>query len=232
MLTRSSTGLRQVDIGYTRPGFTEAFRQALRATDFLLLLFALYRLGIFPSLRAMRRHVLVELGPGPTRLAGLKSALLKDLCFVDQSDFGKPDKRLRFFDLNSCGDISNLIYQVIGLSGRDPILLFADHCIEHVTREVVSDLFLSLSRTNVTVCFRVPNIVSPRGQRNYGSDSTHRTPFDTDFREMLRKLGFHVIPFVRWYRPRMMVSFLLQPERRMGIADEIVIYKRSGISQV
>ncbi len=30
----------------------------------------------------------------------------------------------------------------------------------------------------------------------------------------------------------MMISFLLQPTRRMGIADEIMIYKRSGLPQV
>ena len=217
---------------YARSGLLEVLRQALRMIDFLLLLFFLQRLGVFSSLRAVRQNVLVELGPGPTRLIRLKSLLLKDVRLVDRSDFGKPDKRLRLFDLNSCEDLEKLLCNVIGFSRSESIFLFADHCIEHLKPEIVSDLFRSLSRAPVATCFRVPNILSPRGQLIYSRDSTHKTSFDVDFRETLGSLGFRVVPFVRWYRPVMIFPFVLQPAKRMSIADEIMIYKQSGVPQV
>ena len=232
MLTRQSSSIRPVNGRYARSGFTEALRQLLRATDFLFLLLFLNSRRGFPSLRAMHQHFFVELGPGPTRLAWLKAVLLRDVRFIDQSDFGQPDERLRLFDLSSCGDIDKLVHEVGSTPRGQPTFLFADHCLEHLRPDIVANLFRSLAETYVAACFRVPNVLSPRGQRNYDRDLTHRTSFDTDFREILQKLGFHVIPFVRWYRPMMMISFLLQPTRRMGIADEIMIYKRSGLPQV
>jgi len=223
---QQSVGTRRVDGSYARSGPTEAFRQVCRAADFVLLLLCLRRYGCLSSLQTIRSHHLVELGPGPTRLSKLKTALLRDIRFVDQSDFGRFDRRLQILDLSTCEDAEKLLYETCNVPRHEPVLLFADHCLEHIRPEVLLKFLDSLGRMPVTVCLRVPNIFSPQGERNYRRDSTHKTPFDSEFRQCLQRLGFHIVPFVRWYRPLMMISFLLQPrEERMRIADEIMICK-------
>jgi hypothetical protein len=78
---------------------------------------------------------------------------------------------------------------------------------------------------NVACCFRVPNVLSPDGKRNYGRDATHRVRFDLEFRAELQTMGYTILPIVRWYRPLLRIKSILRPARRMQIADEIAICK-------
>lgn len=207
---------------YQKSGFSEILRRLSRGIDFVLLLVALRLDRRLPSFSRLRSMSFVELGPGPMRIATLKRLFFRQVFFVDQADFGIPDKKLRIADLEECGDAAKII-ALCDPSDGNRYFLFADHCIEHLRPETVSSLLGSLADRKFAVCFRVPNIESSVGKRNFAGDPTHHSAFDVAFRTGLSRLGFRVSPWIRWYRSGLLLKMLLRKAPTMGLAEEIVV---------
>lgn len=208
---------------YRRSGITEIIRRFCRSVDFLVLLVALRMRSKLAPLANLKCLSFVELGPGPMRIASLKRILFREVFFVDQSDFGIPDPQLRLVDIEACHGVQE-ISTLCGLSGTDKdLFLFADHCIEHLTPDVVLGLLSSMGQQKLAACFRVPNLESPAGRGNFARDPTHRSPFDQTFRRSLNSLGFAVYPWVRWYRVGILMRVFFGQVPLMNAAEEIVV---------
>lgn len=213
---------------YARSGLVEPIRKQFRIVDFLLLLWSL-RLGKQSHPRkALRGLTLIELGPGPTRLAWIKRRLFRRVLFVDKFDFGIPDRDLRIVDLERVDNASTIVNEICALGHHEPVFLFADHCLEHLPENVVIQLLNSIVDIGATACFRVPNILSNTGKRNYGNDPTHQTPFNDPLRKQIQDLGFAVYPWMRWYRVLLWARRLLGGAPKMKLAEEVAICTRSA----
>lgn len=165
----------------------------------------------------------VELGPGPMRMAGLKRMLFRQVFFIDQCDFGIPDRELRIANLDQCGDARKIIELCGSSSSEYGFFLFADHCIEHLAPEAAVGLLGSLADCKFTACFRMPNIESQVGKRNFAGDPTHHSSFDAGLRGWLSAREFIVSPWIRWYRSSMLARLVLTRAQPMHIAEEIVV---------
>jgi hypothetical protein len=190
----------------------------------LVLLLALRLSKRISSSVALSEMTFVEMGPGPMRLASLKRRLFRQVYFVDISDFGIPDPGLKIMDLENCQDSSVLVRDLPGAPQSNKVLLFADHCLEHLSKDVLEGLLNSIRINGFRACFRVPNILSPTGLGSFRRDSTHRTPFDPAYREDVKRIGFAVFPWIRWYRPVLAGKVLLRRESPMQHAEEIVLF--------
>ncbi len=208
---------------YARSGVVEQLRQLCRMIDFLLLLAALRLRGHLSTRSSLRRCVLVELGPGPTRLAALKRHIFADAIFLDQFDFGIPDPGLRIADFEAMDDASRMLEDWCGLDPAMPVLFFADHCLEHVTEEKLLPFLHSLAHAGRAACFRVPNTLSARGLHSFRNDATHRTAFEPELRARLESMGFAIFPWMRWYRPRLWMQALYGRGGWMRHAEEIAL---------
>jgi hypothetical protein len=165
----------------------------------------------------------VEMGPGPMRLASLKRKVFRRVYFLDISDFGVPDPDLKILDLEQCRDMAAIVGQFPELPASEHIFLFADHCLEHVSKEVLESCLGSISINKFTACFRVPNVLSSAGRGSFLRDPTHRSSFDIAFRVYLHGLGFSISPWVRWYKPLLALKMLMGREGRMNHAEEVVL---------
>jgi hypothetical protein len=171
-----------------------------------------------------RRYVLVELGPGPTRLAALKRALFKDVVFVDFRDYGMPDRSLRLADLERFATES--VDSIIGrtTAGGDFFFL-ADHCLEHLSEKAATRFLEQVAQhPRWMCCVRVPNVLSRGGQQNYSADVTHRTSFGSELRARLTTLGFALAPWFRFYRLPPMLEALSQRSAALG-SEEVALIK-------
>jgi hypothetical protein len=211
---------------YRRSTAIEPFRKFCRALDLLILLNALRRRERLPGFSGLRRMTFLEMGPGPMRLAAFKRKLFRQVYFLDMADFGVPDPHLVLVNLESCGSVQAILECLPPEARSGPVLLFADHCLEHLSTKVVRGLFESIAEHGVAACFRVPNVHSPTGQRNYQADPTHRTPFDEEFRRDAERTGFAVFPWIRWYRPGIYGRTLRGSQPVMSLAEEIVLSHR------
>ena len=207
---------------YARSGIVERLRQFCRMADFLLLLAALRLRGLLPAMTGLRRIALVELGPGPTRLATLKRRIFAQVIFLDQSDFSMPDPGLRIANFEEMKDAGQMLRGWCGLDPALPALFFADHCLEHISQEKLLPFLRSLAASGHAACFRVPNTLSARGRLSFQRDATHRTAFEPGLRGRLEAMGFRIFPWLRWYRPRLLMQAILQRDA-MGQAEEIAI---------
>lgn len=217
--------MRPIDFTYARRGVTESVRQILRASDITILMLALVRGQKLPRFHLLRTSALLELGPGPMRLAKLKRRFFSRVCFVDKADFGLPDEDLHNCDLEACSDIDRIARDICNIEQGQPVFITGDHCLEHLPQTKLLNLFESISKAGHSACFRVPNTLSPRGQFDYSRDSTHQSSFDASFRDQLSKLGFVVLPWVRWYHITHLAEMLLSRRPAMSTAEEIVICK-------
>ncbi len=198
-------------------------RQLGRALDFSVLLVTLSMRMRLPAFSELRKMSFVELGPGPTRMRALKRFFFRQVFFIDQCDFGMPDSQLRLVDIETCGDVQR-ISDLCGVSpNAHGFFLFADHCVEHLTPDAALGLLRSAADRKLAACFRVPNIESPVGRRNFAGDPTHHTAFDQTFRRSLGDLGYVVSPWVRWYRLGTLMKVLMGQVSLMSAADEIVV---------
>jgi len=208
---------------YKRSGITEMLRRVCRAVDFLALLTVLRARKRLPPFRELRKMSFVELGPGPMRMAVFKRFFFRQVFFIDQSDFGIPDRELRIVDLEECRCAEQIV-DVCDISPAEHgLFLFADHCIEHLTPETVTGLLGSLAHHKFTACLRVPNLESSVGRRNFAADPTHRSSFDEGLRRCLNNFGFIISPWVRWYRFSMLVKLLFTHLPPMSLAEEIIV---------
>ncbi len=217
---------------YARGGFIELCRQFARIVDFLLLLVTLRIRGILVPFSELKRISFIELGPGPTRLAPLKRMLFREVYFVDKFDFGIPDSGLRLRDLEGCDDASVIVNDICGIRHRGPVFIFADHCIEHIPEVTVAKFLRSITAMGATACFRVPNVSSSVGKRNFGNDVTHKTSFDDALRTTIRECGFAVIPWLRWYRPSLLFSAALDANGIVNVAEEIAFCYGPGRERI
>jgi hypothetical protein len=207
-----------MSLQYQRSPPVEPFRRFARMLDFLILLAVLRTRGNIPS--TWRETFLIELGPGPMRLSALKRAIFKQVYFLDQSDFGIPDPGLRLCDLERWPDAGALVQEICAVPPGERVFLFADHFLEHLSQPQGFALLQSVKDGNFSACFRVPNILSSRGIRNYQHDSTHRTDFNESQRGALGRMGFNTFPWSRWYRGCVRP---IKTGTTMHVAEEIVI---------
>jgi hypothetical protein len=218
----ASTG--KVDMkAYKRQAMVEPLRQFCRIADFVLLLVVLRIQKRLPAFSELRKATLVELGPGPTRLAYVKELFFQRVLFFDQSDFGIPCQGLRIVNLDRFEDAEKIVTDICGLSSNERVFLFADHCMEHLSEDALSVFFKSAIENRFLACFRVPNVLSPGGRRNFLNDSTHHTSFDSALRNRIEQMGFAIFPWIRWYKLRLIFSTLTQREPAMSQAEEIAI---------
>jgi hypothetical protein len=208
---------------YARSGMAERVRQLCRRIDFFLLLTSLRLRGHLPGVKVLRRTTLIELGPGPTRLAVLKRRIFAQVIFLDQSDFGIPDPGLRLANFERMEDVGQMLAGWCGLDSAAPALFTADHCLEHVSEEKLLPFLSSLARSGHAACFRVPNTLSARGLRSFQNDATHCTAFEPELRSRLESMGFVIFPWMRWYRPLLLMNAMLGRGAWMTHAEEIVL---------
>jgi hypothetical protein len=199
----------------------------LRTVDFLLLVIDITVRKRLLRLRDLRMATLIELGPGPTRLAFLKRCVFRHVYFLDISDYGIPDPGLRIIDLESVIDARRVAEGIFGVPPQAKVLFFADHCLEHIPEPPLLQFFDSLLCAGFAGCFRMPNIFSPRGHRNYLGDPTHRTSFDEPLRQRLQAIGFAVSFWIRWYRISILSKVLAAGAPVSRQAEEIVLSIRS-----
>ncbi|HEX4032776.1 MAG TPA: hypothetical protein VHX20_20625 [Terracidiphilus sp.] len=208
---------------YARSGMAERVRQLCRRVDFLALLTALRLRGHLPGVAELRRTTLIELGPGPTRLAALKRRIFARVIFLDQSDFGVPDPGLRLANFEQMEDVEQMLAGWCGLDSATAVLFTADHCLEHVSEGKLLAFLGSLARSGHAGCFRVPNTLSARGLHSFQNDATHRTAFEPELRSRLESMGFAIFPWMRWYRPLLLMNAMLGRGAWMKHAEEIVL---------
>jgi hypothetical protein len=208
---------------YARSGAIEPLRQLFRAMDFLLLLAVLRVRGCVPRVSELRRTRFIELGPGPTRLAWFKRCIFSEVIFLDQSDFGIPDRGLKVANFEEMKGAPQMLAEWCRMSPVGPALFFADHCLEHISEERLAPFLRSIAEHGYRACFRVPNTLSARGLRSFQNDATHRTPFQPELRQRLGEMGFAIIPWARWYRPLPAIKALFGDRRLMGHAEEIAV---------
>ncbi len=212
---------------YSKSRFVEPFRKLGRALDLLVLLVTLLISRATPPFRMLREMVLIELGPGPTRLATLKRMLFREVYFVDKFDFEIPDPGLRLHDLAGCEDVRVIVKYVCCVSDDSPVFIFADHFLEHMSEVGATRFLQSVEECGVAACFRVPNILSPSGKRNYDNDPTHLTPFDESLRSRVEGLGFSVFPWSRCYRFSLLIRAFTNPKSTGRVAEEIVLFSKT-----
>jgi hypothetical protein len=203
---------------YHLHGPKEYIRKVLRSIDFWLLFRRIKDLPQFHS-RNLKQFRLIEFGPGPTKLRSLKRRIFFDVSYVDAAAYGKMSNDLTIADLNQPGTASSLILQFSALDTQIPLIVFADHCLEHLDRSIVDSLLFTIMETNSVGVFRVPDVESKEGMHNYRSDSTHRTPFDPEHRNYLVSKGVAFHSWFRWYRKK---DRSLQ-KSKARLSDEILI---------
>ena len=213
---------------YERGAVMDPLRKLCRIADFVLLLTVLRVRKKLPSFWQMRHAAFIELGPGPTRLAFVKRLFFRRVFFVDQSDFGIPDPGLRVADLEQIADAEKIVTELCGISGSHAVILFADHCLEHLTECALQGFLHAVRRCGWIACFRVPNVLSPTGNRAFARDATHCTSFDPEMRVRIKAMGLGISPWMRWYRPRLLFKALAGRLPLMAYAEEIAICAAPG----
>ena len=208
---------------YRKAGWAESVRKVLRVGDFLLLLANLtFQEKLFRP-RDMRKTAFVEFGPGPMRIALVKRLLFGKVFYLDRSDYGIPDQGLRIVNLEDGLNAVDIAVRCCGLPPDANAFFFADHCLEHLPEATLEEFFRSLQGGNFAACFRMPNIDSPVGSRNFQGDPTHRTSFDHKMRQWLQRLGYSVSFWVRWYRFSVLFRLLARRTSAGESAEEIVV---------
>jgi hypothetical protein len=213
----------QMNSEYRRSRAVEPFRKIGRSLDLALLLITLRAKNKLPGLSQLHNMTLIELGPGPTRLASFKRMLFREVYFIDKSAYEVPDKGLKLCDLAECDNVRTIVKDVCALPEKSDVFILADHFLEHQTQQVVEALLDSMRSCRVVACFRVPNIMSELGRANFENDATHRTAFADELRKSVSRMGFSISPWSRFYRPKLIFSMISRSKSTMSIAEEIVL---------
>lgn len=181
---------------YKRVGITEQFRQFLRSVDFCFMLLFIYMFygGKF------RNDYLIEFGPGPTPLINLKNIFFKKILLFDFRLYDQKNTltaECHIFDLNedNHAELDRILSNLYGAK-----VVFSDHCFEHIKPEKLQSLLKIVRNREASIFFRVPNIMSDNGRKNYFRDNTHINPFDSIERLELERLGYKICPWIRFYR--------------------------------
>jgi hypothetical protein len=183
----------------------EKIRIFLRVVDLMLLY---WRFGI----NSLGKIVLVEFGPGPTKLNRIKKLYFKRICYIDTDDFGEKQGEVIVYNLEQYK-----IEDVLALAAPNQLIVMGDHCIEHISYDVVRRMLFDFNLHGIKFLFRVPNVESQIGLRNFNNDSTHRTAFNKDQRLELGPAA-HFIPYSRFYR-----LSILSKMNNPVFAEEIVV---------
>jgi hypothetical protein len=203
---------------YRLLGWIEFTRLALRASDFVILiikivglrhlsLFSLFKEGCFYN------YCLVECGPGPCKLNWLKQIIFRGAMFYDLDDYGQPSPNLICVNLEEGIPCVPMSSPSSGLR----YLYFADHCFEHLPFNVVLDF---VTNCDHPFLFRVPNIRSSRGLKDYLADPTHKSMFTDD--QLMQLCSIPGVQSTHWNR---FYSRGLGRAYGMERAREICIYR-------
>jgi NADPH-dependent 7-cyano-7-deazaguanine reductase QueF len=206
---------------YSQTGLKEIFRKFFRGVDFLILSL---KVNLYPSKKGGR---LVEFGAGPMRLLGIKKMVFKEVCNIDHRYYFQSDENSPYFLKE---DINNLdkIKRYLTTFKNENVTIFADHCFEHISHKTFDDLIDFFIKLNFRVIFRVPNVHSSQGKKNYESDNTHQIPFEDNVRESLISKGFKVRTWNRWYKIDLFITKIITRQSRDSVFCEILCYRESG----
>lgn len=204
---------------YMRAPQTEHLRIILRSIDFFALM---TRFGFKPrfltrllrnSKKAGQGFTLVELGPGPCRLAWMKNIFFEKILYLDISDYGITCNNLIIQDLSSGIPLFKDL-------DKSRTIYFADHCIEHlefsITRKFCTDFAGKFF-------FRIPNIRSASGKFDFNQDKTHITSFDDEQLAILSTLGkVKALPWSRFYEIKALFK-----SKSIKNSREVCIYRNA-----
>lgn len=204
---------------YKRFGAVEGLRQFLRALDFLEAHHFAQR-----TLRD-RSPTFVEFGPGPTPLRRLKAFLFRRVVLIDRDDYNGALTGSDFLRLDlESGEFAEIERLLSASPGT--ALVWADHCFEHVAPALFAELLDRLIEQRCDIVFRVPNVESATGARNYARDATHANPFDGEYRRELAERGFQIIPWIRFYRPE---RWKRRAAPAMQVAEEVMFIRARDV---
>jgi hypothetical protein len=206
-------------MNYKRKGLNESLRVVLRAIDLLFLITRITQFNQSPV--RLKELVLVELGPGPTRLSFLKRLLFKEVVFIDIMNYGISDPSLLIHDLSKDIPLPEEIFKSIKPDDSFNTIYMADHCLEHLPFKVILDFFGNYKGSFI---FRVPNVRSISGLQDFRRDSTHLTAFDDQQLELIRSVsGINIMFWTRFYAAKLdFFSHFKNPEL---YAKELCIYE-------
>lgn len=204
---------------YKRSPRTEYLRIILRSIDFFVLM---TRFGFYPRFltgllsnksKTGQGFILVELGPGPCRLAWIKNIFFEKVRYLDISDYGISCNNLVIQDLSSGIPLFKDL-------DKSRTVYFADHCIEHlefgITKKFCSDFAGKFF-------FRIPNIRSASGEFDFNKDKTHITCFDDEQLAILSTCcKVKALPWTRFYEIRSLIK-----SNNIRNARELCIYRNA-----
>ena len=185
--------MRKMD--YKRKGLSNSLRILLRTIDFLFLIMRITQSN--QSSLKLRKLVLVELGPGPTRLSFLKNFLFKKVIYVDITDYGVNSPSLVIRDISRGIPLPEELLKFVSSYESLDIIYTADHCLEHLPFDTILKFLKDYEGYFI---FRVPNVRSLPGLEDFRRDPTHLTAFDDQQLEKIRSIAdINVIFWTRFY---------------------------------
>jgi len=191
------------NMNYKRKGLSESFRIAFRALDLLSLIIKIAQSN--ESSIRLNDLVLVELGPGPTRLHFLKKLLFRKVIFIDIMDYGIKDTSLIIHDISKGIPLPKELSGYIGSTPNCKTIYMADHCLEHLPFDIILKFFKNYKGSFI---FRVPNIRSLPGLEDFGRDPTHLTAFDDQQLDEIKSVSdVNVIFWTRFYTMTLNIFF-------------------------
>lgn len=174
----------KVSMNYRRTGIGEQFRIVFRVIDLVLLLIKVTRSG--QSFLKLKELILVELGPGPTRLSFFKSLLFRKVIYIDMMDYSIDSSSLVICDLSKGIPLPVELLKFPDGDENIKTLYMGDHCLEHLPFDIVLDFFRNYEGSFI---FRVPNVRSFSGLEDFRRDATHLTAFDNQQLDKIKSVG-------------------------------------------
>lgn len=206
-------------MNYKRKGLIESFRIVLRAIDLLFLITRITHSK--QSYVRLKESVLVELGPGPTRLSFLKKFLFRKVIYIDIMDYGIDSSSVIIRDISNGIPLPNEVFESINFTSTSNTIYMADHCLEHLPFSVILDFFRNYSGSFV---FRVPNVRSYPGLEDFRRDQTHVTAFDDQQLEKIESTSrINVMFWTRFYSTGL--DILFHSKKPELYARELCIYE-------
>lgn len=202
---------------YKKSALFEALRQKARTKDFSRLVEILRAEGI----KADKESCLIELGPGPTPLLQLKEEIFRSVTLIDSRVYEENPRNWLIADLSTKSGLDTLqdsMQQAVST------LVFADHCLEHLPENSVIQIIELAIKYNSSIAFRVPNIYSRRGRKNYENDNTHKTDFRKQFRNVLRERNLKIVPYFRYHDIGSQLLRFVSRQDTMKLASEVLIF--------
>ncbi len=205
---------------YSQTGLKETFRKLFRGVDFVILFLK------FKLYSKKKDSIFVEFGAGPIRLSSIKKIMFSETYNIDHRYYFESDGIDKMFFKVDINDIDKLKKYLISFKDKD-VTVFADHCFEYIALTTFEELIGFFIEMNFKIVFRVPNIYSSQGKRNYDADSTHQIPFNNEIRESLHTKGFKIQTWNRWYKIDLFIDKLFSNRDKDFIFNELLCFRQS-----